>query len=174
MKASFSHFFLAGSVNSWLQEFAMGFPFDIYDIHYKHVLAFPVVQVSLFHVLFASNQNSANICTGQCPRGTVADSLGEKNRKKRGRREIKKRPVERTLEAKGVIEMVWKQLTASCCLRSAFVFNVLNSVTTLFIQFCEPDSALKVPDTCLSILPAKASIMEMKPYYKKAQLTRMG
>lgn len=79
----------------------MGFPFDIYDIHYKHVLTFPVVQVSLFHVLFASNQNSAKFCTGQCPQGTVADSLGEKNRKKRGRREIKKRPVERTLEAKG-------------------------------------------------------------------------
>lgn len=63
----------------------------------------------------------------------------------------------------------WKQPMASCCLRSAFVFNVLNSITTLFIQFCEPDSALKVPNTCLNILPAKASITEMKPCYKKAQ-----
>lgn len=99
VKASFSHFSLAGSVNSPFQEFGVDFPLHIYNIQ---CLCFPCPTGFPFPFLISFNQNSAKFCTGWCPWGTVADSLGEKNRKKRGRREIRKRPVgERTVEAKG-------------------------------------------------------------------------
>lgn len=71
------------------------------------------------------------------------------------------------MRQKGIVDTVLE--TTRCLLWSArAMFSVSNSVATLFIQFCEPDSALKRPDGWLSILPVKASAMEMKPFYKKA------
>lgn len=154
----------------------MGFPFHIYENSVKFVLIFPALQFCISHFLFALYQKSAKFCAGQCLWALLLTASsrvgvgvrteriedGETIRKKDfgGKRELSKH--------------FWKQLAASCYLTWAFVFNVSNSVTSLFIQFCEPDPALKLLDTCLSILPGKASIMEMKLYYQKAKIKLKG
>lgn len=170
VKASFSHFSLAGSVNSPFQEFGVDFPLHIYDIQ---CLRFPCPTGFPFPFLISFKPELSKILPWSVSMGDCCWQLGREEQKEKGKKRNNEEASRRkdSWGKRELSEQFWKQLTASCCLQSAFVFKVLNSVTTLFIQFSGPDSALKLPDTVLNILPAKASIMEMKPCYKKTQLT---
>lgn len=90
VKASFSHFSLAGRVNSQFQEFRVSFPFLLYEIQYKLGLTFPALQFFLFRFLFPSYQTSAKFCAGQCLCVlllTVWEGKTERKRKKRNKEE---------------------------------------------------------------------------------------
>lgn len=175
VKASFSHFSLTRSVNSQFQEFgwiflctSMIFSINVYSLYLPYRFSTSVSS--------SFKREFSKILYWACPpMGDCCWQLGREQKEKRKKRN--KEEASRQKDSWGKRELskgFWKQFTASCCLQSAFVFKVLNSVTTLFIQFCEPDSALKLPDTYLSILPAKASIMEMKPCYKKSTTNTEG
>lgn len=153
-KASFSHFSLASRVNSQFQDFRVVFPFHIYEIQYKFVLTFPALQVFLFGSYF-SRSRSQQISVLGTIYGSCCWQLGGEWGVKQTEKG-KKQPIgKRTLEAKR--SCFGK---SSCCQPWAFVFSVLNSVSSLFIQFCEPDPAFKLPDTCVSMLPVKAFVTQ--------------